>query len=84
MTEGEVRSHGRFGALLRTPFLGRPNLVPSPKSPTYHPGRALDVGWGEGADALWLVRRGWQVTAVDISLVTPQRAAARGANFGHR
>ncbi|MDY7087653.1 MAG: bifunctional NAD(P)/FAD-dependent oxidoreductase/class I SAM-dependent methyltransferase [Actinomycetota bacterium] len=30
-------------------------------------GRALDVGAGEGADALWLAERGWQVTATDIS-----------------
>ncbi|MEV1050141.1 bifunctional NAD(P)/FAD-dependent oxidoreductase/class I SAM-dependent methyltransferase [Streptomyces sp. NPDC059017] len=31
------------------------------------PGRALDVGTGEGADALWLAERGWKVTATDIS-----------------
>ncbi|WP_188895306.1 bifunctional NAD(P)/FAD-dependent oxidoreductase/class I SAM-dependent methyltransferase [Microlunatus endophyticus] len=31
------------------------------------PGRALDVGAGEGADALWLSEHGWQVTASDIS-----------------
>ncbi len=31
------------------------------------PGRALDVGAGEGADALWLAERGWEVTASDIS-----------------
>jgi len=31
------------------------------------PGRALDVGAGEGADALWLAERGWHVTASDIS-----------------
>lgn len=31
------------------------------------PGRALDVGAGEGADALWLAERGWAVTATDIS-----------------
>ncbi|HVN52284.1 MAG TPA: bifunctional NAD(P)/FAD-dependent oxidoreductase/class I SAM-dependent methyltransferase [Acidimicrobiales bacterium] len=31
------------------------------------PGRALDVGAGEGADALWLAEHGWQVTATDIS-----------------
>lgn len=32
------------------------------------PGRALDVGAGEGADALWLAERGWKVvTATDIS-----------------
>jgi SAM-dependent methyltransferase len=31
------------------------------------PGRALDVGAGEGADVIWLAERGWQVTAADIS-----------------
>ena len=31
------------------------------------PGRALDVGAGEGADARWLAERGWQVSANDIS-----------------
>ena len=25
------------------------------------PGRALDVGAGEGADALWLAEQGWRV-----------------------
>jgi thioredoxin reductase/SAM-dependent methyltransferase len=30
-------------------------------------GRALDVGAGEGADALWLAEQGWQVTATDVS-----------------
>lgn len=31
------------------------------------PGRALDVGAGEGGDALWLAQQGWTVTASDIS-----------------
>jgi thioredoxin reductase len=31
------------------------------------PGRALDVGAGEGGDAIWLARQGWRVTASDIS-----------------
>ena len=31
------------------------------------PGRALDLGTGEGGDALWLAERGWEVTAVDQS-----------------
>ncbi|MEO8887928.1 MAG: class I SAM-dependent methyltransferase [Jatrophihabitantaceae bacterium] len=33
------------------------------------PGRALDVGCGEGRNALWLAGRGWDVTAVDFSAV---------------
>ena len=37
-------------------------------------GRALEVGCGEGADALWLAEQGCEVTAVDAS----PRALARG------
>src|SRR3954447_3662170 len=33
------------------------------------PGRALDLGCGEGRHALWLAGRGWAVTAVDFSQV---------------
>lgn len=39
------------------------------------PGRAIDVGSGEGADARWLADRGWAVVAVDISQVALDRAA---------
>jgi SAM-dependent methyltransferase len=39
------------------------------------PGRALDAGCGEGADAIWLAQRGWQVVATDISSVAMARAA---------
>lgn len=38
------------------------------------PGRALDLGAGEGRHATWLSRRGWQVTAVDFSAVGIERA----------
>jgi SAM-dependent methyltransferase len=31
------------------------------------PGRAVDLAAGEGRNAIWLARRGWQVTAVDFA-----------------
>jgi SAM-dependent methyltransferase len=30
------------------------------------PATAIDAGCGAGAEAIWLARRGWQVTAVDV------------------
>ncbi|MEU9888750.1 class I SAM-dependent methyltransferase [Sphaerisporangium sp. NPDC051011] len=48
------------------------------------PGDALDLGCGNGGDALWLARQGWHVTAVDISAVAVERLAtlARSYNLG--
>ncbi len=37
-------------------------------------GTALDLGAGEGRNAIWLARRGWRVTAVDFSRVALARA----------
>ena len=48
------------------------------------PGAALDLGCGEGMDALWLTGRGWQVTVVDISATVLDRAVARAAEAGLR
>ena len=61
-------------------FSGNPNGVLVTEAADLAPGRALDVGCGEGGDALWLAGRGWRVTAVDISQVALDRgAAAAGA-----
>lgn len=46
------------------------------------PGSGLDVGCGEGADAIWLAARGWKVTGVDISPVGLERAAVHAAAAG--
>lgn len=45
-------------------------------------GRALELGCGEGADAIWLAQQGWQVTAVDFSPVALERAAAAAKTRG--
>ncbi|CAM06496.1 methyltransferase family protein [Saccharopolyspora erythraea NRRL 2338] len=65
-------------------FSGNPNGVLVTEIAGTPPGQALDVGCGEGADALWLARRGWQVTAVDVSRVALRRAAAAGTDVTGR
>ena len=44
---------------------GRPNRHLVSEIEGVQPGRALDVGAGEGADALWLARQGFSVHAYD-------------------
>lgn len=46
------------------------------------PGRALDVAGGVGRHALWLARRGWQVTVVDASTVGLAEARRRARQTG--
>ena len=43
---------------------------------------ALDLGCGEGADALWLAEHGWTVVAVDISTTALGRAHAVAESRG--
>ena len=45
-------------------------------------GRALDLGCGEGADAIWLAEQGWAVVAVDISSTALERVRAQAAARG--
>jgi 2-polyprenyl-3-methyl-5-hydroxy-6-metoxy-1,4-benzoquinol methylase len=46
------------------------------------PGTALDVGCGEGGDAIWLARRGWSVTGADFSANGLARAAQHADDAG--
>ena len=45
-------------------------------------GRALDLGAGEGRNAIWLAERGWRVTAVDFSAVGLAKAAELASRRG--
>jgi thioredoxin reductase/SAM-dependent methyltransferase len=73
--EEQYRSHP-------TLWSGRPNPPLVAEAADLAPGSALDVGCGEGADAIWLAARGWQVTAVDFSTTALERAAAHAAAAG--
>ncbi len=46
------------------------------------PGRALDLGTGDGRNAVWLAGRGWRVTAVDFSQVALDRARGLATRMG--
>lgn len=52
----------------------RPNHALVTAVASLPPGRALDLGCGEGGDSVWLAERGWHVTAIDISSVAIARA----------
>ncbi|PAK26099.1 SAM-dependent methyltransferase [Streptomyces sp. alain-838] len=61
---------------------GRPNDLLVREASDLAPGTALDLGCGEGADAVWLASRGWRVTGVDISGTALERAAGHAADAG--
>lgn len=61
---------------------GQPNHALTEETADLRPGTALDVGCGEGADAIWLAQRGWRVTAVDVSRTALDRGARAAAAAG--
>jgi SAM-dependent methyltransferase len=56
-----------------------PNRFVADEVTALPPGRAIDLGTGEGRNAIWLAERGWRVTAVDFSAVGLARAARLAA-----
>jgi thioredoxin reductase/SAM-dependent methyltransferase len=65
----------RFYAKREQVWSGRVNVVLGDVADRLEPGTALDLGAGEGGDALWLAERGWKVTAVDVSQTACDRIA---------
>ena len=61
---------------------GEPNGALVAEIASVQPGRALDVGCGEGADAIWLAQHGWSVTAIDVSSVALERGRRAAARLG--
>ena len=62
---------------------GRVNATMADVARSLPVGDALDLGCGEGGDALWLAEQGWRVTAVDISPTAIARAAQAEVETGH-
>jgi 2-polyprenyl-3-methyl-5-hydroxy-6-metoxy-1,4-benzoquinol methylase len=75
---GSDSSDGSAGQL----WSGQPNPQLVAQTSDLESGEALDAGSGEGADAIWLARHGWTVTAVDVSTVALDRAAGYAAAAG--
>ncbi|EIE99017.1 class I SAM-dependent methyltransferase [Saccharomonospora glauca] len=84
--EPDQRSTARywddFYAEKDTVWSGKPNELLVRQVADLPPGTALDLGCGEGGDALWLAERGWRVTAVDVSDVALRRGAAHAVAAG--
>lgn len=78
---GEAFWDERYGSEDRV-WSGRPNPQLVDRVTGLRPGTALEVGSGEGADAIWLARQGWHVTAFDVSQVALDKAAAHAAAAG--
>jgi SAM-dependent methyltransferase len=61
-----------------------PNQFVRAQCETLAVGVAVDLACGEGRNALWLARLGWQVTGVDYSAVAIERAGILAAQEGAR
>jgi SAM-dependent methyltransferase len=72
--EGRYQEHEHI-------WTGKPNALLVREIADLPPGTALDLGCGEGGDAIWLARQGWRVTAVDISATALRRGAEHAAGL---
>ena len=61
---------------------GNPNALLVEHASGLVPGAALELGCGEGADAIWLARQGWTVLATDVAQSALDKAAGHAADVG--
>ena len=71
----------RYGAADQV-WSGNPNGRLVVEVDGLEPGRALDVGCGEGADSVWLAEQGWKVVSLDVAAPALDRASAAAASRG--
>jgi SAM-dependent methyltransferase len=63
-------------------FSRKPNAFLVEVTRTRKPGKALDVGMGQGRNSIYLARRGWDVTGFDASDEGVRVARAEAARLG--
>ena len=73
--EGHYQGHERR-------WSGKPNPALVDVAGSLPAGTALDLGCGEGGDAIWLAGLGWRVTAVDVSATALDRASTKATRVG--
>ncbi|MDO9352516.1 MAG: class I SAM-dependent methyltransferase [Solirubrobacteraceae bacterium] len=61
---------------------GNPNAILVREAEGLTPGRALDIGCGEGGDAIWLAKQGWEVVGIDIAQNALDLAAEHAVEKG--
>lgn len=65
-----------------TRWSGNVNASLATEVATLTQGTALDVGCGQGGDAIWLAAQGWTVTATDVAQSALDTGAGRAAAAG--
>jgi SAM-dependent methyltransferase len=71
--------------LVSESFSRKPNRLLTEAVDGVKPGAALDVGMGQGRNAVWLAKQGWQVTGFDVAgeglRLAREQAAAEGVKI---
>lgn len=63
-------------------FSRKPNAFLVEQIRNRKPGRALDVGLGQGRNSIYLAQKGWEVTGIDTSDVGIEQARAEASRLG--
>jgi 2-polyprenyl-3-methyl-5-hydroxy-6-metoxy-1,4-benzoquinol methylase len=67
LTYDRIFSRPLTGDPKKDGFTSTPSVFMMESAKDLQPGKALDVGAGQGRNAVWLAQQGWDVTAIDIS-----------------
>jgi SAM-dependent methyltransferase len=65
-----------------TGFSTKPNALLVEATKDLRAGKALDLGMGQGRNAIYLAEQGWDVTGVDVAEVGLDQARARARELG--